>query len=107
LGEQRSCDGRGGAQRPVSGGYELKKTGARSARARTRGQNPLVKNNVCTHNCVNNWKLKGEKILLTFRKFLLLEFRLCKNPRQSLKARKIASGSFKWFKIAKFAFSRK
>jgi hypothetical protein len=27
---------------PFSGGYELKKTGARSARARTRGQNPLV-----------------------------------------------------------------
>ena len=31
-----------GAQRPVWGGNELKKTGARSARARTRGQNPLV-----------------------------------------------------------------
>jgi len=40
--KQRSCDGRGGAQRPVWGGNELKKTGARSARARTRGQNPLV-----------------------------------------------------------------
>jgi hypothetical protein len=38
----RSCDGRKGAQRPVSDGYELKKTGARSERARTRGQNPLV-----------------------------------------------------------------
>ena len=34
--------GRGGEQRPVWGGNELKKTGARSARARTRGQNPLV-----------------------------------------------------------------
>ncbi len=34
--------GGGGAQRPVWGGSELKKTGARSARARTRGQNPLV-----------------------------------------------------------------
>ncbi len=34
--------GGGGAQRPVWGGNELKKTGARSARARTRGQNPLV-----------------------------------------------------------------
>ncbi len=34
--------GRGGAQRPVWGGNELKKTGARSARACTRGQNPLV-----------------------------------------------------------------
>jgi hypothetical protein len=34
--------GRGGAQRPVWGGNEPKKTGARSARARTRGQNPLV-----------------------------------------------------------------
>jgi hypothetical protein len=33
-------DGGGGA--PVWGGNELKKTGARSARARTRGQNPLV-----------------------------------------------------------------
>ncbi len=31
-----------GAQRPVFRGNELKKTGARSARARTRGQNPLV-----------------------------------------------------------------
>ncbi len=31
-----------GAQRPVLLGNELKKTGARSARARTRGQNPLV-----------------------------------------------------------------
>jgi hypothetical protein len=33
----------GGAQRPVGRGNEPKKTGARSARARTRGQNPLVK----------------------------------------------------------------
>jgi len=32
----------GGAQRPVWGGNEHKKTGARSARAQTRGQNPLV-----------------------------------------------------------------
>ncbi len=32
----------GGAQRPVWGGNEPKKTGARSARSRTRGQNPLV-----------------------------------------------------------------
>jgi len=31
-----------GAQRPVMCDNELKKTGARSARARTRGQNPLV-----------------------------------------------------------------
>jgi hypothetical protein len=42
LGEQRSCDGRGGAQRPVGRGNEPKKTGVRSARARTRGQNTLV-----------------------------------------------------------------
>jgi hypothetical protein len=34
--------GGGGAQRPIWGGNELKRTGARSARARTRGQNPLV-----------------------------------------------------------------
>ncbi len=40
--KQRSCDGRGGAQRPVSCGNELKMMGARSARTRTRGQNPLV-----------------------------------------------------------------
>ena len=40
--EQRSCDGRGGPQRPVGRRIEPKKTGARSARARTRGQNPLV-----------------------------------------------------------------
>ncbi len=42
--KQRSCDGGGGrgARRPVWGGSEFKKTGARSARARTRGQNPLV-----------------------------------------------------------------
>jgi hypothetical protein len=33
----------GGAQRPVWRGNAPKKTGARSARARTRGQNPLVK----------------------------------------------------------------
>jgi hypothetical protein len=32
----------GAAQRPVGRGNEPKKTGARSARARTRGQNPLV-----------------------------------------------------------------
>jgi hypothetical protein len=39
--KQRSCDGREVAQFPVLCGNELKKTGARSARARTRGQNPL------------------------------------------------------------------
>jgi hypothetical protein len=33
---------KGGAQRPVWSGNESKKTGARSARARTRGKNPLV-----------------------------------------------------------------
>ncbi len=39
---QRSCDGWRGAQRPVWRGNAPKKTGARSARARKRGQNPLV-----------------------------------------------------------------
>jgi hypothetical protein len=34
--------GGGGAQRPVWRVNEPKKTGARSARARARGQNPLV-----------------------------------------------------------------
>jgi hypothetical protein len=38
--KQRSCDGGGGAQRPVLRGNEVKKTGAR-----TRGQNPLVNSN--------------------------------------------------------------
>jgi len=33
-----------GAKRPDGHGNEPKKTGARSARARTRGQNPLVHN---------------------------------------------------------------
>ncbi len=40
--KQRSCDGWGGAQRPVWCGDKPKKTGAHSARAPTRGQNPLV-----------------------------------------------------------------
>jgi hypothetical protein len=40
LGKQRSCDG--GRAAPVWRVYVPKKTGARSARARTRGQNPLV-----------------------------------------------------------------
>ena len=41
--------GRGGvgAQRPVLRGNEPKRTGARSARARTRGQNPLVGKYLC------------------------------------------------------------
>jgi hypothetical protein len=34
--------GGGGAQRPVLRGNEPNETGARSALARTRGQNPLV-----------------------------------------------------------------
>jgi hypothetical protein len=34
--------GRGARSAPFGGGNELKKTGARSALARTRGQNPLV-----------------------------------------------------------------
>jgi len=44
--EQRSWDrlGGGGAQRPIRCVDEPKKTGARSARARTRGQNPLEHN---------------------------------------------------------------
>ena len=40
--KQRSCDGRGARSAPVWRGNAPKKTGARSARARTRGQNPLV-----------------------------------------------------------------
>ena len=51
------CAGGGGAQRPVWGGSELKKTGARSAQARTRGQNPLVKN-ICVEIRIYTYKLK-------------------------------------------------
>ncbi len=40
LGKQRSCDG--GRAAPVLRVYVPKKTGARSARTRRRGQNPLV-----------------------------------------------------------------
>jgi hypothetical protein len=54
----------GGAQRPVWGANKLKKTGARSARARTRGQNPLVLNKkarqekVVPHIICNKEKMK-------------------------------------------------
>ncbi len=41
-GMQQSCDGHGGAQHPVWHINEPKKTGARSARVRTRRKNPLV-----------------------------------------------------------------
>jgi hypothetical protein len=41
-GSGEAAMGGGGAQRPVRRVKELKKTGARSARAGTRGQNPLV-----------------------------------------------------------------
>ncbi len=39
---EAAMGGGGGAQRPVSGGYELKKMCARSVQARTRGKNLLV-----------------------------------------------------------------
>jgi hypothetical protein len=41
---EAAMGGRGGAQRPIWRVNEPKMTGARSARARTRGQNPLVIN---------------------------------------------------------------
>jgi hypothetical protein len=40
--KQRSCDGGGGRAAHLLAVNKPKKTGARSARARTRGQNPLV-----------------------------------------------------------------
>jgi hypothetical protein len=40
--KQRSCDGRGAAQRPVLHVFKPKKTGAHSARALMRGLNPLL-----------------------------------------------------------------
>jgi hypothetical protein len=55
LGEQRSCDGPGGAQRPVGRGNESKRTGARSARARKRGQNPLVIIYCCKACVLSYW----------------------------------------------------
>jgi hypothetical protein len=42
FGESSAATMAGGAKRPVGRGNEPKETGARSARARTRGQNPLV-----------------------------------------------------------------
>jgi hypothetical protein len=50
--KQRSCDGQGGAQRPVLCVNELKKTGARSARVCMRGQNPLVVHSHLSLPCV-------------------------------------------------------
>ena len=41
-GSEAAMGGGGGAQSPVWGGNELKKTGAHRARSRTRGQIPLV-----------------------------------------------------------------
>ncbi len=41
-GASEAAMGGEGAQRPVGSGNEPRKTGARSARARTRSQNPLV-----------------------------------------------------------------
>ncbi len=46
--KQRSCDGPGGAQRPAWHVNKPNKTGARSARAPTSGQNTLVMNNCTT-----------------------------------------------------------
>ncbi len=49
--------GEGGARSaPFGGGNELKKTGARSARARTRDQNPLVCNNTTSGPWHDYWK---------------------------------------------------
>jgi hypothetical protein len=54
----------GGAQRPVGRGNEPKKTGARSARARTRGQNPLVVNSYQRKIFCITWKISIMKDLL-------------------------------------------
>jgi hypothetical protein len=66
----------GGEQRPDLQVSELKKTGARSARARTRGQNPLVKKsnfNCCCEN-VDEYKNKQEqRFLCNFLFFLTFE----------------------------------
>ncbi len=56
---QWSCDGRGGAQRPVWRVNESKKTVASSARARMPGQNPLV--------------VSGKKFL-RYRQIILLSY---------------------------------
>ena len=42
MNKKQDGGGVGGVQRPVWRGNKPKKTGARSARARTRGQNSLV-----------------------------------------------------------------
>ncbi len=52
-----------GAQRPVLRSNELKKTGARRARVRTRDQNPLVPNS--EHE---DWRLKKDDFFIKAEK---------------------------------------
>ncbi len=55
-GQIRSSEAAMGAQHPVWQGNEPKKTGARSARAHARGQNPLVMQYLVTFNFLENFK---------------------------------------------------
>jgi hypothetical protein len=57
----------GGRAAPVRRGNEPKKTGARSARARTRGQNPLVKNNsgMTAIYCIEEHRTREENKLVS------------------------------------------
>jgi hypothetical protein len=52
----------GGAQRPVWCSNELKKKGARSARARTRGQNPLVYYNMLDCGWCGFWEVPNPPV---------------------------------------------
>ncbi len=58
-----------GAQRPVWHANDPKKTGARSARARTRGQNPLVVNTTVILTTVSRQRLL--LVLLTLSKICM------------------------------------
>jgi hypothetical protein len=55
----------GGAQRPVGRVNEPNKTGARSARARTRGQNPLVKKYMLTDPVVDHTFESGDIVQIS------------------------------------------
>ncbi len=71
--KQRSCDVRGGGREaPLLAVNEPKKTGARSARARTRGQNPLV----CIEGKARlelNYFLSTKHIVIHLRRMLQLK----------------------------------
>ncbi len=71
--KQRSCNGQGGAQRPVRHDNKPRKTGARGARARTRGQNPLVYK-ILSYTIFNLVKYRLLQLISTFVTFFAIIF---------------------------------